>query len=61
MIRASITVDKADQLINAYNTINQSDKESLCFVRILNQLNTPNSNVLVNFIYDRQIIGELEL
>ena len=61
LIQASVEVDQPHQLQEAFDMLNNISKSTLRIIKIENNLNTPLKNVMFNFIFNNQIIGEIYL
>ena len=59
MIRASINVSELEQIIQAYQILDEM--KSINVVRIKNKITSDLQNVSINFIFNNSIIGEIQI
>ena len=60
MLRATISVREATQLLMAYELIH-NEMPFYKIVKVQNNLTSPLQNVVLNFVYRKMIIGEIQL
>ena len=59
MLKATITANNVAQLVNAYELLCSFDKEVLKIIKIKTNLKLPQKNVILNFIFMNELIGEI--